>query len=336
AQALGELRSYVAQSRWPVVDIAWEPPEQVAVQLTPLSDTEAQTAQLDLQMSMGLWEVSRTELEKLARAKGETPEIESARGMLAMSRREFNQAQHHLERSIALGSRQASTYFEYAMLLRETSGDRARVAEYLRRTVALNPNHAEAHFLLGVMAATDNRHAEAIESLRLATGIRPRQANFWHALALSYRKTGQRELASRSARRALDAARTPQETDMARAAIRLTQTPEPVHLTGRPAVHTPATWFNKQGDSRAEGELVRIDCVGEAARFHVRTSAETLALWVPDPGKVLLKNISSVTFQFACGDLDPRTVRVEYTARVDDTSHTAGDVTSIEFGPAAK
>ncbi|MCP4515383.1 MAG: tetratricopeptide repeat protein, partial [Delftia sp.] len=170
-------------------------------------------------------------------------------------------------------------------------GNLTGATSHYNKALQINPNHAEAHFLLGVMAATDNRHTEAIESLRLATGLLPRQANFWHALALAYHKTGQRELAHRSARRALDAARTPQESDMARAAIRLTQTPEPVHLTGRPAVRTPAAWFNKQGDSRAEGELVRIDCVEEAARFHVRTGAETLALWVADPGKVLLKNI---------------------------------------------
>ncbi|MCP5109528.1 MAG: hypothetical protein GY953_01695 [bacterium] len=67
---------------------------------------------------------------------------------------------------------------------------------------------------------------------------------------------------------------------------------------------------------------MRIDCLGESARLHVRSGEETVALNVADPGKVLLKNVSSVTFQFSCGELEPRPVAVE---------HSAGEVTAIEF-----
>jgi len=66
------------------------------------------------------------------------------------------------------------------MLVRDTGGARPRVIENLKKAVELNPNYAEANFLLGVMASGDGRHEEAVEYLRRATAILPRQANFWH------------------------------------------------------------------------------------------------------------------------------------------------------------
>jgi len=157
-------------------------------------------------------------------------------------------------------------------------------------------------------------------------------ANFWHALALAYHKTGRRELARRAARRALEAARTRQEREMAEAALALTgREPAWVELPGRPQVTTPETWFRKKGDHRAEGILERIDCVGTSARFHVRTAEGPLALWVDNPGAVLLQNASSLTFKFSCGEQAPRTVAIEYIARPDAEKQTAGIVTAIKF-----
>jgi len=119
---------------------------------------------------------------------------------------------------------------------------------------------------------------------------------------------------------------------MAEAALALTgREPAWVELPGRPQVTTPETWFRKKGDHRAEGILERIDCVGTSARFHVRTAEGPLALWVDNPGAVLLQNASSLTFKFSCGEQAPRTVAIEYIARPDAEKQTAGIVTAIKF-----
>lgn len=118
---------------------------------------------------------------------------------------------------------------------------------------------------------------------------------------------------------------------MAEGAIRLTEVQPWIELPERPAVNTPPGWFNKQGDSRVEGVLERIDCLGQAARLHVRSDEERVALYVANPGEVLLRNVSSVTFQFTCGEQAPRQVIVEYIAKPDPEQETAGEVTAIEF-----
>jgi hypothetical protein len=56
-----------------------------------------------------------------------------------------------------------------------------------------------------------------------------------------------------------------------------------------------------------------------------------VALYVANPGEVLLRNVSSVTFEFRCGPQKPTPVSVEYSARPDATLGTDGDVVAIEF-----
>ncbi|MCW5980908.1 MAG: hypothetical protein KIT09_22700 [Bryobacteraceae bacterium] len=331
AEALRDLRSYVSLGRWPQVETGWTAPAEVAVEIAPLDENQAELALTDLQLQLGLWDMSERALRKLAAERGSTVEIETARGMVAMSRRDFDAAKGHLEQAIRLGSSRASTYFEYAMLLRETGAPTDDVAGQLRKTVELNPNYAEAHFLLGVMASAAGEPEKAVESLRRAAAILPRQANFWHALALACHESGRGELARRAARRALEAAVTEQEAEMARAAIRLAEAPPPVRAPARAAVVTPPSWSNPKGDRRIEGTLEQIDCLGKAARFHVRAGGELVELYVANPGEVLLENASSLTFEFSCGRQKNLPIVVEYIARPDAGKQTAGEVTAIHF-----
>ena len=101
------------------------------------------------------------------------------------------------------------------------------MAENLRRAVALNPNYAEAHFLLGLMASAEKRPLEALEQLKRAAEVLPRQSQFWHALALAAHEAGDPAEARRAARRARDAAANPREIEMAEAAPHLAGPPPP-------------------------------------------------------------------------------------------------------------
>lgn len=330
--ALQDLKLYVSAGRWRTLEVEWKPPSETAIEVESLSESESHLALADLQMQLGLWDVSGEELRKVARQTGSSPEIETARGMIAMSRRDFEQARTHFETAIAAGSRRASTYLEYAMLLRETGGERREIVHNLQKTVELNPNYAEAWFLLGLIASNEGRQADAIAPLRRAAGLLPRQSHFWHALAMAYVKTGQEKEARLAARCALEAAKTKQEVEMAEAALRLIREQETrTELANRPEVITPKGWFNRQGDSRTEGTLYRIDCLGASARLHIRTHSGNIALLVRDPGTVELKNAPSVTFEFTCGEPPERKVAVEYIARINPQTGTAGEVTSIEF-----
>ncbi|MBL8228368.1 MAG: hypothetical protein JNL98_07825 [Bryobacterales bacterium] len=71
--------------------------------------------------------------------------------------------------------------------------------------------------------------------------------------------------------------------------------------------------------------------MGEPARFVVRAGGRSIPLLVEKPGDVLLKNLSSATFEFRCGPQKPTPVTVEYRNRPDTKFGVAGLVTSIEF-----
>jgi len=331
AEAMQDLRAYVAARRFPTAEVAWEAREPGKVEMEAISAAQAQLALVELLLAQGLADTAEKRLRKLERTLPRSAETETAWGLVEMSRRRFARARKRLEQAIRYGSRQASTYFEYAMLLRETGGERGQVREHLEKTVQLNPFHAEAHFLLGLLAANEGRHRDAVGPLQRATEILPRQAYFWHALALACHHAGDREQARKAAFRTLQAATTQEEADMARAAIRLVETKPGKAEQDRPDVVTPQSWTGKQGDRKVEGILERIDCLGRTARLHLRVGAARIALYVADPEQIRLGNAPNLTFDFTCGAQPPRVVVVEYTARKDAAQETDGDVVTIEF-----
>jgi len=333
-KTLEDLERYVAEGRFEVFRMAWTPPPPVTVTAEPITEEAADLALAEVPIQTGRLDLA----EKLLRKRRGVPaaEMETALGELAMSRRDYDQARQHLDKAIALGSRQASTFFEYAMLLRDTGGDRARVAGLLRQVVELDPNYAEAHFLLGLMASQEGRHDEAIPMIERAAAILPRQSYFWHALAMAYHHTGDARKALRAARRAREAAVRPQEVEMAAAAVRLAESPAaaPAVTAGRPAVTTPQGWSNRQGDSRIEGLLERIDCLGASARFHIRAGGKVIPLFVAKPGEVLLARDTSLTFEFRCGPQKLEPVVVDYLRGPDAATRSEGEITAIEFKTA--
>lgn len=105
--------------------------------------------------------------------------------------------------------------------------------------------------------------------------------------------------------------------------------PPPVHSHSMAEI--PKGWQNRAGDHHIEGKLVQVDCMGKAALLHVITAAQTIALQVNDPSKVVLTNAPGTTTEFACGTVSPRDVAIEYVARPDNGLKSAGEITSIRF-----
>ena len=324
--AVSALKLYIAGNILPTIAADWDPLDTVNISIDPISETEAELVQADLQLELGLWEISDRKLQRLANKNKSSPEVETARAKVAMSRGNLDSAKLHFEKAMELGSTQPATYFEYAMLLRDTGANGETVAENLEKTIDLNPNHAEANYLLGITASTANRHNEAVEYLQRAASLLPRRADVWHALTLAFREVGNLEMARRSAQNTLAAATTKQQIEMAEALTRLTEEQDWIELPSRPKVTTPEGWFNRQGDSLVDGILEHIECLGQQALLHVRSGDQLTIVRVSDPGKVVLKNASSNSFEFSCGP-QKRHVIVEYLAETDAGGETSGEVT---------
>lgn len=329
--ALGDLRAWVEARRFPMVELdAGARPFSYPVSVHEASAAEAAHALIDLAIRTGNLKDAEKTFRRLAREKP-SPETEGRLGLLALKLGRDGEAMERFRRAIELGSRDAETHFEYAMLVRERRGARTEVRESLRRAVSLNPDYAEAHFILGLMDSQDQRVVDAMEHFKRAAAILPRQSQFWHALAMAAREAGDEAEARRAARRARAAASTPQEIEMADAALRLVDAPASPPRPPRPEVRTPPSWENPKGDRRIEGTLARIDCLGESARFVIAAGGREVSLFVGRPGEVLLRNLSTVTFEFRCGAQEGRAVAVDYVAKPDARLGTEGEITSIEF-----
>ena len=332
ADAIEDLRAYLAGGNLPVLAAGAPPDEEVRIGTArDLPEMQSALIRAELMIDTGKKAAAEEIYRHLERQHPGAPEVEAGLGALALSRGNYGEARQRLERAISRGSGDPQSYFEYAMLLRQNGGERSRIDESLRTAIRLNPNFAEAHLVLGTSLSAENRYRDAVPHLREAAAILPRQAKIWHALTLAYHHLGETAAARRAAYRALQAATSEQEVEMAHAALRLVEAkPEP-QPAARDPVRTPEGWQPRQGDSRVDGMLVRIDCLDEAARFWVRADRRTLSLYVRKPGEVLLGNLSSMTFEFRCGPQKPRAITVDYTVRADEKLGTDGDVVALEF-----
>jgi Flp pilus assembly protein TadD len=93
-------------------------------------------------------------------------------------------------------------HFHYAMSLRKSANSAEpdhlrRIESLLRRAVQLDPRLTRGFFELGVLLAEQQRHAEAIESLRRATALQPSLSQAHYRLAQLYQRTGRKDLAAK-------------------------------------------------------------------------------------------------------------------------------------------
>ncbi len=335
-EAVMELRRYADRATLPLrrVRLNHSPADpEIAVRDGWLS---ARLARVELALLTGRAEWAEFDLGDLEQRHANSPEAQTALGMFALGARDTDRAERHMLRAMELGSRQSLPYFEYALLLRERGEPPDRVLRYLREAIDRNPQHAEAHFILGLALARERDDAVALEHFATAARLLPRQSSFWHALALCHHRLGDASSAEAAARRALQAAATPEQIEMAEAAIRLAVSSEAPPPVDRPAVQVGKAWQRPQPDRRIDGVLRRIECLGERARIYVQTDSETVKLLVREPDDVVLRNLGEIQFEFGCGPQQARPVVIEYLARPDRRMETQGDVLVMEFPAASR
>ena len=224
-RALDDLRAVVSARRFPVAEVEWRPAASATPQLRSLDEQQALLARAELFLAVGREAEALKIYERLAKGNVDSAAVEHGMGQIMLARKRYDAARDHLKRAMDLGSREADVYFEYAMLLRDSGGSKEEVRDYLKKTLEFSPNYSEALFLLGNMALLEEQLDEAVGYFERATKVLPRQFYFWHTLALAYHQKEESALSERAARRALDCAGSPQEEEMARAALRQAANP---------------------------------------------------------------------------------------------------------------
>jgi tetratricopeptide (TPR) repeat protein len=314
-EALAALHSYLRSPKTVTVPL---PPmdETEPYQVTRLAPVDARLALADLALSTSHPALARSLFLNAARKNPESPAAAAGLGWLALAENRNDDAQHEMERAIAMGYRDARIYFELAVLKNDSS--------LLEQALTIDSKLAVAHFLLGTRATDSGNFVAAIEHLRQAVAIQPRRFTYWHALAFAEAKSGDRQNAAESARRAVILASTSQEEEMAAALALLASEAPPIHVK-KPAVVTPPSWQNRKGDARVEGTLTRVDCGSVPVRLIVSTGtpAQSIELNVQNPNEVELLNAEGASTTLVCGE-QSRPVAVEYVAQTRE-------ITRIEF-----
>ncbi len=253
-------------------------------------------------------------------------DAEAALGYLALAKAQDTEAVTHFRSALELGIRNARLCYDMAMLRREQGAPEVEVIGLLHKSVQFDPKIFESHYFLGSFSLEHGKPAEAVESFRRAADLQPNRPQVWEYLALAYHETNNRGYALEAANHAVAIATNQIELDRTQATLHLVESTGP-SSPAKSAMAQPG----KPPANRIEGSLTQVDCLGEMARLRIDQANGKTFLLVRDPHSVALKNTGTVSFEFACGAIDPRPVVVDFLPSRNTTYGTAGEIRSIEL-----
>ena len=302
--------------------------ESAAVRVEAASSFDTGIMLADLHRAAGHSGRAEAMYRELARDRPDAAEVPAALGLIALERRDAAAAVREWSRALALGLRDADLCYRYAVLADERGLGHAQVRAALERAIAIRPEFDDAQFRLGLMDKNAGRPAQALAHFRAMRPPPPERAwRYYNALADVLLDLNRRAEAKQAAGQAQRFAATDEERARARELAYYADTELSVEIVhtpdGRrefrtvrvPVNAAPRNPFIEAGEDAhsAQASLERIDCEDPGIRLIVRTSDGLLALSVPDPSRVQIRNGGGVKFEFTCGPQRPRPVLVEYT-----------------------
>src|SRR6266566_1216792 len=200
----------------------------------PATALESGLALADLLAVTRKRDEAKAAYEKLARQNPRDPEVELAWARLAWMNRDEAEMKLHFARAIELGTTNGKVYFDYAMMVRESGAGEAEIAALLRKAVQLNPDLAEAHYMLGFYASNAGRFGEAVVHLQQVKKLDKDQAYpYYRTLAYAYYRLGKRDEARQNAENAVKIATEPRDVALAKELL-VYVTQDPSNEDGRP------------------------------------------------------------------------------------------------------
>ena len=296
--------------------------------------------------------------QKMLGAQRRVAEANEGLGLLALRNGDISGARDYLKHAMAAGSHNAAALVEYARL----ENNPAPAREALDDALKVNPQLAEAHFLLAQKASDpERRTAEFQAAARLA----PQEARYWEALARWQVEQKSFRQAARSWTAAEQAATSDQERErlhQARMAIETqrldfeeaerqriaaekqraldqlkAQALRDLHAAEARGNHAPPDvsknaipWWddtpaNAKNTAQAEGTLLRVDCAARIRQIVIVTGdRKTLRLRVVDQRQFGAGAL-------ACGPGKGQRVAVDFIRRPDPRTGIDGELSTITF-----
>jgi tetratricopeptide (TPR) repeat protein len=339
-----DLRAWSVRRRTGPLALAGVPPGATPAGVFELSPYELRAMSAELLMVAGKLDRAETSYRKLADEAPYDGGIRAALGTIALRQGDRERARREWKRAIQLGVKDASLCYRYAALASMAGIPEAEIRPALETAVALNPDFDDARYLLAIAEKNTGDYEQALRNFRAMRNVAPARAfAWWSAVADTLNQLDRREEAKAAAAEAARHAATAEER--ARAAtlgyvaatdltIRMAHAEDgSVHMVATRIPHGLADWnpFVEAGDHvrRVSGTLREIDCAGAVTRFLLETQSGPLALAIPDPSKMQVRNRPG---EFTCGVQDPAAhVSVVYAAKPVAGVKADGVLRGVEF-----
>jgi tetratricopeptide (TPR) repeat protein len=321
--------------------------------VAPASPLESGIVLAELLGFMQRYDRAERIYDELAQQYPQEARVAESRGLIAWQNRQLDAAKKHYGHALELKSGNAKMLVDFGKLVYNDDPDKAVVA--LERAVELDASEREAHEMLGSLLFNKRDFAGAAKHLLALKEIKADRAfQTYSMLAWAQYETGNKEGAKLNAERARKFARGTVEVDRADELLRFVSDsprpqPQPNATTvqadepgadpklnrrteaGQVRSGEPRVYHQEPRESLA-GTLHQLDCLGAAARIHVRSGPRRLTFVIKDPGQVLIKSATGgATMDFTCGPQKPQQVTVEYVPAPDGKLGTAGVVRVLEF-----
>ena len=291
------------------------------------------------------------------------PQAAEGLGLIALSQHKDSQAKMLFQSAIESKSRSARAWLELGKL----EPDFHKAGADFEKAAALNPNWGEPYLCI---AARYEDPGQKADFLKKAANLDPRNIDYWQALAKAEIAAKNFEGAQkawggaeRAAANEEERARIHQvrlqvekqqadfeEAERKRIAEEQERDLQRVKAESDAAIHSaeeearkklnpngeappkPQGWWEDlQAETTAQGEFVRLDCLGKRARMVIKTADGNLVqLLVRDPAQIVITNGGEKAL--GCGvQRAPRKVSVQYKRTADAKLRTTGEAISIEF-----
>jgi tetratricopeptide (TPR) repeat protein len=187
-----ELNEYVRGNRATVMTIEMpDVPEDVTYATRKMKDYEASAVVADLHLhSRDYFDKAQGELEAVLKQDSENVEALRGLGYWYMRKGDLDKAGEYFQHAAKLGSTDARVHYMVAQAL-YSKGDRdpqtmSDMMQSLQLATKYDPNFAEAYNLQGYVLASMQDYPNAIEAIKKAIKINPRNEHFKLNLAQEY------------------------------------------------------------------------------------------------------------------------------------------------------
>ena len=315
----------------------------IAVEVAEVSSYASRALIADLLAASGALDRAEEQYRALATEAPADGAVFAGLGAIALRRGDSAGARREWRRAIDLGVSDAVLCYRYAVLASSAGMPEEEIRPVLERALALKPDYDDARYHLALLEKNAARYQSAIDHLRAIRSVPPGRAfSYWSATADALNQLGRRDEATAAAREARQFAATEEERLHAsqlayiaatEIAIRMARDREgKVHMVTTRVPHDTPDWnpFIEPEDEVREvtGNLREIDCAGSVTRFLLDTAAGPLALAIPDPSKMQVRNAPP---EFTCGPQPPTPVTAVYAAGASSGLKSDGLLRGIRF-----